>query len=231
MQHPRVKISGGIVGVAFVSREKDLKLNAKAYAEAAARRQTGCCLGWCFCELKRAVYDAYTSSREYIHCEIVFPTDGDRTKCVAYPVFSDGESSGVTKQMRTFSNPSYDMIYLTVNPTELKKIVNFCDEHVGDKFDYVATGWRFVVCPPEATRETWWCASFVHAALQEINILTDHRLNTLDVDDIRGELESNPRKISFGGAPPDRKALENTIQTTFFGKKSMPRDHAAPPRR
>ncbi len=231
MEHPRVKTSGGIVGVAFVSREKDLELNAKAYAQGVARRRTGCCFGWCFCEMKRAIYDAYTSSRTYIHCEMVFPADGDGTRCVAYPVFSDGESSGVSKQMRTFSNPSYDVVYLTVNQRELTKIVKFCDEHVGDKFDYVATGWRFAVCPPEATGETWWCASFVHAALQEINILADRRLNTLDVDDIRQELESSPRKISFGGAPSDRRALEDTIQTNFFGKKPMPRDHVAPPRR
>ncbi len=82
-----MQVRGGIVGVAFVSKEKDLKLNAKAYAEIAARRQTGCCFGWCFCELKRAVYDAYTSSRRYIHCEIMLPADGDGTGCVAYPVF------------------------------------------------------------------------------------------------------------------------------------------------
>ncbi len=196
-----------IVGFAYVLAEKEKEVNADRHRR---RSNEGC-----RCSPTRAMLSAYHGKQTHTHCEIVFPSDADELACRAYGVFGD---KGVVRQQRTFSNPSYAWVYLAVTRRQYDSALAFCEAQVGKPYDFVAASWRLVVWPPISTGERWWCASFVHAALQRAGLLRHHSVNTLDVDDLVGLVSASDRKL-FDASPLALRTLTEKKSKSARGPK------------
>ena len=172
------------IGIAYFDSSKLDKKKSNAYI-----RNAGCTT-W----VQELAAQWYTSLHKYCHCEVAFvdenPTE-DNT-CIAYGVFSE---SGVFRENRTFGNPGYCWIYLSITNEQRRKAEEFCKKQVGKPFD--EQGVKFMPIWPSSTptKDKWWCASFTVAVLHQIGFFTCYRTNELDVDDVVKVLESHPRRI------------------------------------
>lgn len=187
------------IALAYVDRLKEREFNKERRKQHAAQDNNGSCC--CCCSpLRESVISLYNSRQNFIHCEIAFPSEATGDQCLAYGVFGD---RGVEEMKRTFSNPSYRYIHMNVTADQYTKAKVFCSRQKGKPYDAVAASWRLVIWPPRATGRSWWCASFVHACLQQMGMLKHYKLNTLDVDDIVSLIEQqySNRKMALAMTP------------------------------
>ncbi len=207
MEQPK---STTTLGLAYVNREKEREFN-KAKYEAAASEWTCCSID----SLRDWVIERYNSKQKYIHCELAFSIPDDEHNCLAYGVFED---KGVVRQKRTFSNESYQWIFLNVTPVQYTAVSKFCNQQVGKKYDYSSTGWRLIACPIISDKITWWCASFVHAALQKAGLLKYYSVNTLDVDDIVELVSKQQKRIIQSSTPFMFQSATDVYSKNMFGE-------------
>lgn len=195
------------MGVAYVDRRQERLQNAKRHhAHLQGTRW------WHFAE---HVTEWYMSRQKYVHCEIAFPDNDPRSDtCVAYAVFVD---KGVVKMDRTFSNPAYHWIYLSITDEQYQTAMRFCEGQLGKPYDYNAAGWRLALWPPAAGGNSWWCASLVHAVLQKVGLLVHHQINTLDVDDVVETVKRSRRVIKVGMSPAELSTALVASEADLFG--------------
>jgi hypothetical protein len=192
----------------------------------------------------------YQKQQRFVHCEIVFPLDGrdfyndEDGKNVAYAVFN---MYGVVKMTRTFSNPNYRWIFVTVTEREYRYVAAFCDlqfrfcsgKDFYDKYGVIrsffwpkpalASGyWRKVLSTKKIDRREklmegikWWCASFVSTALIEIGMLAGYNPYSLEVDNIYDALDTYRTnrlfKVHVDMSPKD--VQEEAKEHFLFGKE------------
>ncbi len=208
---------GQLIGIAYVDRKVYRKQNKQNFARL-KRKQRFCS----FERLKTKINDVYNSIQTYVHCEIVFDSSNIEGKtCRAYAALEEG----VITMERTFSNPAYRWIYLSITNDEYLKAIEFCENQVGKEYDTIATSWRLLVWPPTATQDKWWCASFVHAVLQKIGMLRNYSLNTLDVDDIVNLISQSERKTSMRMTPLERENGMIEFTLDMFGEEEFSLHH------
>lgn len=146
-----------------------------------------------FSRMREFFTEIYLLNKKYVHCELALPNIEDSTSCIAYGVFSD---QGVFKKTRTFSNPSYGCLILSVSQSELATISDFCTSHLNEPFDEKGYIWS-PFWQLKSKKKTWYCTSFVIAALQSIGILKGYPITSLDTDDIV-KILSNHKKFING---------------------------------
>ncbi len=236
----------GFIGVAYLDRQRDECINGERMASRRlGQRERRCCC-WChrrrccsscwFCwlpDLNMTTLDCYRRRQKYTHCEVVFPLDADEQTaaavgidsgrvnqdCLAYAAFED---AGVRDMRRPFSNTAYSFVFLKVGALEYDAALRFCREEAWRKrpYNHVAASWRLLVWPPapptRKARARWWCASFVHAALQHAGLLTHLRLNTLDVDDIVAEVKAHRRRIEMAVTPLQMATSITAVHERWF---------------
>ncbi len=193
----------------------DRKQYDKQNAEKTKRqeRDQGCC---CACCLQSWVMSMYNARQTYVHCEVSFSIGPESINCLAYGVFA---KEGVMEMKRTFSNPAYHWVYLSISHKEYLTAKAFCQRQVGKPFNAEATCWRLMVWPPKSDGKKWWCASFVHAVLKKIGLLLSYPINTLDVDDIVRLVSKSNRRIKIGASPLELKNFSRTCGSDMFGAK------------
>ncbi|KKK90635.1 hypothetical protein LCGC14_2721030 [marine sediment metagenome] len=175
-----------------------------------------------FCsKLKLYMIDFYNSFQKYIHCEIIFLSEQNKNNninCLAFAAFED---QGVVKTQRTISNPSYCYIFLKVSKKQYDNAKKFCEYQVGKNYDSQSASWRLLVWPiRKSINNTWWCASFVHACLQKIDLLKYYQINTLDVDDIVSLVKEHPERIlDIGFTPYQMKIASDATLGDLFDVK------------
>ncbi len=192
------------VGIAYVDRAKLEKVkNDKKSGEYIRNSGITTCI-------QERIAQWYVSKQKYCHCEIAFVNEHEsqETTCIAYGVFSD---SGVFREQRTFSNPAYNWIYLSITEEQRKKAERFCMRQVGKSFDEQGSKWMPFWPASHPTTDKWWCASFTVAVLHELGFLKYYRTNTLDVDDIVKALEKSSHVIQ--SMTPLRM---KTLKDSFF---------------
>ena len=200
------------IGLAYVNREKEREFNKDKY-----EREDS---DWSCCSIDSVrdwVIERYNSKQKYIHCELAFAIPNG-PNCLAYGVFED---KGVVEMQRTFSNKSYQWIFLTVTQEQYNSVIRFCKKQVGKPYDYSSTSWRLIACPIVADYKQWWCASFVHAALQKAGLLKHYTVNTLDVDDIVDLISKHKKKIVQGSTPFMLKTAIGDFGASMFGEHSI----------
>lgn len=150
-----------------------------------------------FWSLKKKLVEIYYSSQKYMHCELAFFLRNGKENVLAFGAASD---LGVFKKERTFSNPSYEWIFLKTTPQQAMDIFFFCESCVGQSYDSVGVEWsKFWPTYPYVDangKKTWWCSSFVIEALQLMGLFNTVIPQTLDIDDIIAFLEKHPLRIT-----------------------------------
>lgn len=184
------------IGIAYVDGKKERRQNKDKYKK--LESDMSCCS---LQYIQYLLQMKYKKSQKYVHSEILFCYGKNSNVADSYGVY---EASGVTRQQREFTNPSYKFIFLNVTLREFDMIHDFCKSQLGKDFDYTAASWRLLIYPPKCKGNKWWCASYVHAALKKIGLLRDYRLNTLDNDDLISLLRKSNR-ICSGLNPGDFK--------------------------
>lgn len=191
------------IGIAYVNGVKERRLNKKKYKK--LEREIPCCS---FQYVQYLLQMNYKKRQKYVHSEILFCYGKSSSTADSFGVF---EGTGVTRQQREFGNRAYNFIFISVSMPEFDTIFNFCNEQLKKPFDYTAASWRLLIYPPKSTNRSWWCASFVHAALKRIGLMTNYRLNTLDNDDLITLIEKSREfsgRLHTGMNPGDFRNLE-----------------------
>lgn len=180
------------IAIAYVDRELEEQINKERHKDKKYNRESSWMTEiWEFCT------KIYLSTQRYIHCEIVFPSAiPSNESVIAYGVFSN---EGVFLKHRTFNNPSYRWIYLQASAEEVGVAKEFCNAHIGKKFDSRGMRWS-PVWPTTLDQSRWWCNAFVVSALQSVGILKHYPANALDTDDIVQLLSHHPR-VTAGISP------------------------------
>lgn len=212
-----------LIAIAYVDRVEDLKMNKakrdnayKSFNSSNSNNNNnnnngtedssstpGCgmtcgavsCM-WNYAESSFIKY--YVSKQRYNHCELGFPLEEDKSKCMAYGVFRE---CGVFSKERTFANSAYKWIYLKITGSQKQRLLDFCDNQIGKPFDYSGVKWS-VIWPNKYSSKTykdrkkWWCAPFIVAALQQIGMLTYQHPDCLDVDDIINLVKESEKIIT-----------------------------------
>lgn len=152
----------------------------------------------------------YISRQNYVHCELAFLKKDKADNCVAFGVFTE---TGVFCKERTFNNPDYEWLFLSVKPDQAAAIYRFCclnvrmDGRIGGDFDRWGA-FRSCFWPVSAhERKGWWCISFVVRALQEGGILICYIPEAMDVDDTVELLRRHPTKTNHF-CPLDMQKLD-----------------------
>ncbi len=205
------------IALAYVDRQKEREINEKRRRKM-MKKTTFCS------KSKLYMIDFYNSFQKYIHCEIIFLSEQEQkqnnsnTNCLAFAAFGD---QGVVKIQRTFSNPSYRYIFLKVSKKQYDNAKKFCENQIGKKYDSQSASWRLLVWPiRKSINDTWWCASFVHACLQKIDLLKYYQINTLDVDDIVSLVNEHPERIlDIGFTPYQMKITSDATLDDLFDVK------------
>ena len=174
-------------GIAYVLGKKERKVN-KAKYEKIERELTCCSLQY----IQYVLQMNYKKRQKFVHCEILFCYKANLDYAEAYGVY---EKDGVMIQKREFKNPAYRFRFLSITSSEFDLIYDFCQKQLNKPFDYQSASWRLLIYPPKCTGKLWWCASFVHAALKKIDMLTNYRINTLDNDELIKLIKNNYRII------------------------------------
>jgi hypothetical protein len=208
------------VCIAYVDRKTEEELNKNREKNTDIYKdKTG--LYRFFTSIMETIIRRYNSQQNYVHCEVVFPVDNSPGECIAFAVFSD---LGLVRQQRTFANPSYNYIWLSVSKEDYWNSYQFCMDEVEKKikFDYSGVK-RMPVWPrnPPITRSLW-CASFTVCFLHKIGILKYYRINTLDVDDIIEILNQSNRKI-LGFTPLQMNTIKSNeySNSIFYGNNMV----------
>jgi hypothetical protein len=146
---------------------------------------------------KTKLIEMYYSSQKYMHCELAFFLQNGQENVLAFGAASD---LGVFKKERTFSNPSYDWIFLKTTRAQALEIFFFCENAVGQSYDPVGVQWSKVwpsyPYQDSSGQKTWWCSSFVVEALQLMGLFNTVIPQTIDIDDIIAFLEEHPLRIT-----------------------------------
>jgi hypothetical protein len=202
------------IGIAFynvsLERENSDKLQKQTPTSSPTPRKS----------LFARVLDLYQKRQRFRHCEVAFfPSTNDDT-CLAFGVFTN---VGVWRNNRTFSNPNYTWINLTVSGEEYRNALHFCESCVGKGVDW--EGLKRLQFWPETTQgqrqqtsvspfasspDIFWCTSFTVSVLHRMNILTSYRSNSLDVDDVYDLLEHHPASHE-AMTPLDIKHIQDLI--------------------
>ena len=200
----------GTIGLAYVNRKKEREFNKDKYDNASGF--VNCCS---IDSLRNWTIDQYNCKQRYIHCELAFSLPNDKQNCLAYGVFED---KGVFKQERAFTNKSYEWIFLNCTKHQYASVINFCEDQLGKQYDYSSTSWRLIACPIISDKKKWWCASFVHAALQKAGLLKHYSVNTLDVDDIVDLVSEQKQRIVQGATPYLLQSATMDFGMSMFGE-------------
>jgi hypothetical protein len=186
---------------------------------------------------KRAV-EVYYASQKYMHCELAFfLKNGSETGSKDVLAFGAASELGVFRKERTFSNPSYEWIFLKTTREQALDILFFCESCVGQSYDNVGVEWS--KCWPsypyvdKANKKTWWCSSFVVEALQVMGLFNTVIPQTLDIDDIIAFLEEHPLRIINLMTPFQlNMALEQFRKSAISEKKTKSKKKSidGPPR-
>lgn len=183
------------IAIAYMDRERDQKVNNERYQKRLEEKENDKSrTSWN--KLVDWLTDWYMTHQEYVHCELAFPDPTNDSVCTAYGVFSN---CGVFASERTFGNPSYQWIFLSVTCREAEIVREFCRKQLNKPFN--STGpHRAVIWPQRAIQSRWWCVSFTVSALQTIGIMKYYRGETMDVDDVITIMEQH-RRVMTGVLP------------------------------
>lgn len=188
-----------IIGVCFVNRTKEEELNSerkKSYIskEEEKHKQAGI-FSYLMYMAKRKLTDYYVGKMKYTHCEIAFMDDpksnNNNDMCKAFSVFGD---KGVFLKDRSFSNPAYEWIFLSITATQYNNMQKFCEKQLGKGYDLY--GMRMLAFwPRPCPSDSWWCVPLIVSTLQEGGIFVGYRPYALDVDDVRAYLTNHTNVI------------------------------------
>jgi len=157
----------------------------------------------------KSLLDFYFKDKKFVHCEVAFVEERQGNMCLAAGVF---EEDGVFFKYRTFDNPHYTYITLSVSETQYSRIRKFCLREANKKCQFDFYGSKMSVIWPASTKGKWWCIPFVICALQQGGILLGYRPESLDADDIYYILNNCNGKVL--GLPPN--TLEDKTKSAKF---------------
>jgi hypothetical protein len=200
---------GTSIGIAFLRQRT--KGDTEKYRKKRTSIDNSSCLKSCFSSLFTYIVDLYNSNKTYVHCEVVYPVENEKDNVIAFAMFSD---TGMTRMERTFSDPSYVCIWITVTKEQYQRGYNFCMKNYTRNVSFDFSGMRRLpICPsPIPKKNAYWCASFTIDFLHQIDCLVYYRSNTLDVDDIYLLLQNGKRTI-IGATSKEKTQIMNIIES------------------
>jgi hypothetical protein len=207
MENPDGPDSMSTIGIAYVDGKMEAELKKNS---AQVKRKYSVTPGL-FQTLYHHLVSYYQGTQIYTHCELVFPQERSNSGTyLAYGVFSD---EGVFVRERTFTNPAYKVLYLSLPRKNVSAALAFCKSQVGKGFDEI--GMRYSAVWPLRTspkKRGWWCTAFTATALQRAGVLREYQPNSLDTDDIVGLLSLHTGKVTgtlglVGSTESDKKFI------------------------
>lgn len=209
-----------LLGVAYMKRSTRERIRSSRDHERSSTARTVSAPGGIFgmgsgtpsvvASLLERLSSVYIARQTYVHCELAFMKKDQANNCIAFGVFTE---TGVFCKERTFSNPDYEWLFLSVRPDQAAAIYRFCmlkvkiDGSTGGDFDRWGA-FRSCFWPVSAhERKGWWCISFVVRALQEGGILLCYIPEAMDVDDTVELLQRHPKKTNHF-SPLDMQRLD-----------------------
>jgi hypothetical protein len=185
------------VAIVFMNRQVDEQLNGRNF-DIESQKPKKISL---FKQVRRRLIQWYISGQSFSHIEIAFPEDSPKKKCLSFSAYG---KTGLEMKERTYENPAYELIYISVTSAERAQIQTFCEASVcvsneirerGGRSVYDESGMFWSQIWPVYNDSKYWCLTFVVRALQKIGMFAYVKAETFTIDDAMAYLQLHKRSL------------------------------------